>query len=60
MIEKFKTIADFILEGLNYKPEVGIVLGSGLGGLGDKIEADKIIPYENIPDFPVSTVIKDA
>ncbi|MDA3891698.1 MAG: purine-nucleoside phosphorylase [Salinivirgaceae bacterium] len=56
MIEKFKTIADFILEGLNYKPEVGIVLGSGLGGLGDKIEADKIIPYENIPDFPVSTV----
>ncbi len=56
MIEKFKKTADFILEGLNYKPEVGIVLGSGLGGLGDKIEADKIIPYKDIPDFPVSTV----
>jgi purine-nucleoside phosphorylase len=56
MIEKFKTTADFILEGLNYKPEVGIVLGSGLGGLGDKIEADKIISYSEIPDFPVSTV----
>jgi len=56
MIEKYKKIADFILEGLNYKPEVGIVLGSGLGGLGDKIKADKSIPYEDIPDFPVSTV----
>ena len=56
MIEKFKSTAEFILEGLNYQPDVGIVLGSGLGGLGDKIEADKIIPYEDIPDFPVSTV----
>ncbi len=56
MIEKFKNTANFILEGLNYKPEVGIVLGSGLGGLGEKIEADKIIPYKDIPDFPVSTV----
>lgn len=56
MIEKLKNTADFILEGLNYKPEVGIVLGSGLGGLGDKIEADKIIQYKDIPGFPVSTV----
>ena len=56
MIEKFKATADFILEGLNYRPEVGIVLGSGLGGLGDKIEADKIISYSEIPGFPVSTV----
>ncbi|MBI9067494.1 MAG: purine-nucleoside phosphorylase [Salinivirgaceae bacterium] len=56
MIEKFKKTADFILEGLNYKPEIGIVLGSGLGGLGDRIEADKVIRYEDIPDFPVSTV----
>jgi len=56
MIEKYKKTADFILEGLNYKPLVGIVLGSGLGGLGDKIEKDKEIPYKEIPDFPVSTV----
>lgn len=56
MIEKYTKIADFILEGLDYKPEIGIVLGSGLGGLADKIETDKSIPYEDIPDFPVSTV----
>ncbi len=56
MIETYKKTAEFILSGLNYKPEVGIVLGSGLGGLADKIEADKVLPYEQIPDFPVSTV----
>ena len=56
MIDKLKKTAEFILEGLNFKPEVGIVLGSGLGGLGDKIEADKIIPYKDIPGFPISTV----
>jgi purine-nucleoside phosphorylase len=55
-VEQFKKSADFILEGLNYKPLVGIVLGSGLGGLANKIVADKIIDYKNIPDFPVSTV----
>lgn len=56
MIENYKKIADFILDGLDYKPEVGIVLGSGLGGLADKIEADKTISYSDIPGFPVSTV----
>jgi purine-nucleoside phosphorylase len=55
-IEQFKKTAEFILKGLNYKPLVGIVLGSGLGGLGNKIAADKIIEYKDIPDFPVSTV----
>lgn len=56
MIEKYKETADFILDGLDYQPEVGIILGSGLGGLADKIEKDKEIPYEDIPNFPVSTV----
>jgi purine-nucleoside phosphorylase len=55
-IERFKKTADFILEGLNYKPLVGIVLGSGLGGLANHIKADKIIDYKDIPEFPVSTV----
>ncbi len=56
MMEFYKKTAEFILQGLNYKPEVGIVLGSGLGGLANKIEADKIIAYKDIPGFPVSTV----
>ena len=39
-----------------YQPTIGLVLGSGLSGLADEIEAPDIIPYENIPHWPVSTV----
>ena len=38
-------------------PEIGVILGSGLGSLGDKIENPCIIPYSEIPGFPVSTAI---
>ncbi|MBQ4288212.1 MAG: purine-nucleoside phosphorylase [Bacteroidales bacterium] len=38
-------------------PQVGIVLGSGLGKLVDKIEDQVVIPYRDIPGFPVSTAI---
>lgn len=36
--------------------EVGLILGSGLGELGDEVENPIVIPYETIPNFPVSTV----
>lgn len=39
-----------------FKPEVGIVLGSGLGGLANGITVEYAIPYSEIPNFPVSTV----
>ena len=42
-------------EGIE-NPEVGIVLGTGLGGLVTEIEIIKAIDYDNIPHFPVSTV----
>lgn len=38
------------------KPEVGIILGSGLGILAEEIENKVVIPYRSIPNFPVSTV----
>lgn len=38
-----------------FNPEIGIVLGSGLGALADEIDAQYKIPYSDIPDFPVST-----
>jgi len=38
------------------RPEIGIVLGTGLGMLGDRIESATRIPYESLPHFPVSTV----
>jgi purine-nucleoside phosphorylase len=37
-------------------PEVGIVLGTGLGRLADSIETEVVVPYEQIPHFPLSTV----
>ena len=39
------------------KPQIGIVLGSGLGMLADHIEDPLVIPYSELPGFPVSTAI---
>ena len=39
------------------KPELGIVLGSGLGRLADSIEDPLVIPYSSLPGFPVSTAV---
>lgn len=50
-----KAIADWLLAKVEYRPKVGIVCGSGLGGLGDRVENPVIIPYSTIPDFPSST-----
>ena len=46
----------FIQSKTQVKPEVGIILGTGLGGLVSEIDADKFIPYGEIPNFPISTV----
>ncbi len=57
-LEKINTAAGFIAAKLGgRKPFVGIVLGSGLGKLADKIENQIVIPYKTIPGFPVSTAI---
>ncbi|MBN2891637.1 MAG: purine-nucleoside phosphorylase [Bacteroidales bacterium] len=56
MIEKFKETAKFLSNKIDFTPEVGIILGSGLGGLGTKVKNATIIAYEDIPNFPVSTV----
>jgi len=56
MLEKIKTSVEFIQNRAGLVPEVGIILGTGLGGLVNEIETSHIIPYEEIPHFPVSTV----
>src|SRR5688500_13616014 len=38
-------------------PEVGLILGTGLGELADEIDADAIIPYQDIRRFPCSTAV---
>src|SRR5882724_11826709 len=42
------------------KPRVGIILGTGLGGLVEEIHADAVVPYGEIPHFPVSTAPSHA
>ena len=57
MLEKILETVDFIKSKTNgFEPEVGIVLGSGLGGLVDVIDTQYSISYKDIPNFPVSTV----
>ena len=56
MLEKIKATANFIKERISAPIDAAIILGSGLGGLVNEIDIEKIIPYTEIPDFPVSTV----
>ena len=57
-VEKIMKAAEYIAAKLDgRKPFAGIVLGSGLGKLADKIENPVVIPYKEIPGFPVSTAV---
>jgi len=51
-----KESTDFINERINIKPTLGVILGSGLGGLVDMVEDKITIHYSEIPNFPQSTV----
>lgn len=57
MSNDFKPATDFIKRKLTEKtPDFAIVLGSGLGKLKDEVETIATIPYQDIPDFPQTTV----
>jgi purine-nucleoside phosphorylase len=56
MLEKIRQTADFIKAILDYQPQYGIILGTGLGALVNEIDIVKTIEYTDIPNFPVSTV----
>lgn len=55
-INKLNETVAFINSKLNEKPEIGIILGSGLGPLADEITDAVIVKYYEIPNFPSSTV----
>lgn len=57
MLEEIKKAVEFIRERTaGFRPQVGIILGTGLGGLVEEIEIKHSIDYPEIPNFPVSTV----
>lgn len=54
--EKIQGAANYLKEQTSLQPEIGLILGSGLGVLAEEIEEAVKTPYDQIPDFPVSTV----
>lgn len=56
LIEKLKQTASYIQSQSSIKPEVGIILGSGLGSFSSQIQIEKTIPYKDVPHFSVPSV----
>jgi purine-nucleoside phosphorylase len=57
MLENIQQTTSYIKNRIgDFEPEVGIILGTGLGGLVTEIEVEKQLMYSNIPDFPISTL----
>lgn len=55
-MDKIKESTNYIKGKVKNLPTVGLILGSGLGSLGEKIENPVVIEYKDIPNFPISTV----
>ena len=55
-VEDMDRIADEIRSRISIQPEIGMILGSGLGQLSEAIEDPTIIPYHDLPGWPLSTV----
>jgi len=56
MWEKVQETVSYIQSIINFKPEFGVVLGSGLGSFTDEMQVDFTLPYTELPNFPISTV----
>ncbi len=52
--------AEFIASRATVRPQVAVVLGSGLGGFADSLEEASVIPYGEIPGWPISTAAGHA
>ncbi|MDY0201843.1 MAG: purine-nucleoside phosphorylase [Bacteroidales bacterium] len=56
MLKKVLETTEYIQSKVSIKPDVGIILGTGLGGLVKDIKNQQVLNYSDIPHFPVSTV----
>jgi purine-nucleoside phosphorylase len=59
-VSVFDDAVERIREATELEPRVGVVLGSGLGGLADELANRVEVPYEEIPGWPVSTAVGHA
>ncbi|HVF25599.1 MAG TPA: purine-nucleoside phosphorylase [Anaerolineales bacterium] len=55
-IEQIDQAADAVRTRTSYNPRVGLILGSGLNELADSVQKADIIPYADLPNWPISTV----
>lgn len=55
-LEQIDEAVDAIRKRTSYRPRVGLILGSGLNSLADSVQKAEIIPYGQLPNWPVSTV----
>jgi purine-nucleoside phosphorylase len=55
-LEQIDEAADAIRSQTSYKPRVGLILGSGLNSLADSVQNADVIPFSDLPNWPVSTV----
>ena len=55
-LEQIDQAADAIRKRTSYKPRAGIILGSGLNDLADSVQKADVIPYADLPNWPLSTV----
>jgi len=58
--EQIEMAADAVRKRTRVKPSIGIILGTGLGDFADALAVDAVVPYAEIPHFPVSTVESHA
>ena len=56
MLTQINIITDYLQDKITPKPNIGLILGSGLGVLANEIKEPKKINYDDIPHFPVATV----
>lgn len=55
-LEQIDQAADAVRKRTSHRPRIGIILGSGLNDLADSVQKADIIPYSDLPNWPISTV----
>ncbi|NQT56308.1 MAG: purine-nucleoside phosphorylase, partial [Desulfobacteraceae bacterium] len=56
MLEKIKQTTEFLSSKMTEMPKIGMITGTGLGSLTERTSVEIRVPYEQIPNFPKSTI----
>jgi purine-nucleoside phosphorylase len=60
ILQEIDRIVGIIRSKINFQPRIGVILGTGLGGLADVVKEPVVISYPDLPGWPVSTVVGHA